>query len=178
MGRRSGFPRRKHDDYDTLDNKAIIRLVPILRHEGIRSFAEPCAGNGFLVRHLEAEGFVCSYAGDIRTGEDALAEESFGDADAIVSNPPWTRNLLHPLIEHFMACGKIAWLLFDANWAWTQQSAGLLDRCSDILPTHRLRWIPGTRDSAKDDSCWYRFDPRHRDGPRVIGWAGETGVDR
>ena len=47
-------------------------LVPFLRAGGIRTFAEPCAGNGDLVRHLESFGLRCVYQGDIRTGQDAL----------------------------------------------------------------------------------------------------------
>ena len=58
-------------------------LIPYLR--GIRSFAEPCAGDGALVRHLESFGLRCVYAGDIRSGQDALALGHFGVADAVIT---------------------------------------------------------------------------------------------
>jgi hypothetical protein len=48
----------------------------------IRTFAEPCAGDGALVRHLESHGLRCAYAGDIATGQDTLALEHYGAIDA------------------------------------------------------------------------------------------------
>ena len=65
MGKRSNFERRPADFYPT-PRAAVMPLIPHLR--GIRSFAEPCAGDGALVRHLEEFGLRCVYAGDIRTG--------------------------------------------------------------------------------------------------------------
>jgi hypothetical protein len=38
------------------------------------------------VRHLE--GLRCVFADDIATGQDALALGHYGDADAIITNPP------------------------------------------------------------------------------------------
>ena len=82
-------------------------LIPYLR--GIRSFAEPCAGDGALVRHLESFALRCVYAGDIRTGQDALELDHYGAADAIITNPPWSRELMHPLIQHFQRiCADLA----------------------------------------------------------------------
>ena len=70
MGKRSNFERREADFYPT-PRAAVVPLIPYLR--GIRTFAEPCAGDGALVRHLEGFGLRCVYAGDIRDGQDALA---------------------------------------------------------------------------------------------------------
>src|SRR5436190_416829 len=111
MGKRSNFPRRDRDAYPT-PAAAVLPLVPWLR--GIRRFAEPCSGNGDLAHHLESHGLRCTYAGDIATeqelaqhlevhglkrvyqgkiatGQDPLALGSYGDIDAIISNPPWKR---------------------------------------------------------------------------------------
>ena len=49
MGKRSTFPRRPMDDYAT-PYEAVVPLVAHLRAEGIHSFAEPCCGDGDLVR--------------------------------------------------------------------------------------------------------------------------------
>ena len=77
-------------------------MVPLIPHlRGIRNFAEPCAGDGALIRHLEEFGLSCVFAGDIRNGQDALALNSYGAADAIITNPPWSREVLHGLITHF-----------------------------------------------------------------------------
>ena len=63
MGKRSHFERREADFYPT-PRAAVVPLIPHLR--GIRNFAEPCAGDGALIRHLEEFGLRCVYAGDIR----------------------------------------------------------------------------------------------------------------
>jgi hypothetical protein len=55
MGKRSNFERRDADYYPT-PQKPMLPLIPFLRHDGVRTFAEPCCGNGALVRHLEAFG--------------------------------------------------------------------------------------------------------------------------
>ena len=75
MGKRSHFPRRDRDAYPT-PVTAVAPLIPHLR--GIRTFAEPCCDTGDLVRHLESYGLRCTYQGDIATGQDALALESYG----------------------------------------------------------------------------------------------------
>src|SRR6478672_4825201 len=98
MGKRSIFERADRDFYRT-PFAAVPPLIPHLR--GIRMFAEPCAGDGALVRHLESFGLRCVYAGDIATGQDALALDTFGDADAIITNPPYERKTMHALISHF-----------------------------------------------------------------------------
>ena len=53
MGKRSNFERREADFYPT-PRPAVLPLIPYLRSGGIRTFAEPCAGDGALVRHLES----------------------------------------------------------------------------------------------------------------------------
>jgi hypothetical protein len=80
--RRSNFARREADFYPT-PRAALEPLLPYLRRDGVRTFAEPCAGDGALVRHLEEFGLRCAYQGDIRTGQDALAVDSYGDVDGI-----------------------------------------------------------------------------------------------
>jgi hypothetical protein len=44
-----------------------------------------------LVRALEGAGLTCAYAGDIRTGNDALARDSYGAIDTIITNPSHSR---------------------------------------------------------------------------------------
>jgi hypothetical protein len=167
MGKRSNFQRRPMDSYAT-PLAAMRPIVPFLKAEGIHRFAEPCCGGGDLIRHLESFGFVCVHASDLQQGIDALSLDSFGSADAVVSNTPWTRDLLHPLIEHFMRILP-SWLLFDADWAHTRQSAPLIRHCSMIVPIGRVRWIPDSPFAGKDNAAWYRFDVHHRNGPQFIG---------
>jgi hypothetical protein len=140
----------------------VAPLIPYLRSVG--SFAEPCCGDGTLVRHLESYGLRCICQGDISAGQDALAIDTYGGADSVITNPPWTRKPLHPLIRHLQLIAP-TWLLLDQDWSGTKQAAPYLMSCSDILPIGRQIWIPGTTMHGKDNAAWYRFDAGHAAGP-------------
>ena len=167
MGKRSSFERIPHDFYPT-PLAAVLPLVPWLR--GVRTFAEPCAGAGDLVRHLESFGLRCVYAGDIATGQDALELDSYGDADSIITNPPYTRELMHKLIAHFMRAAPFVWLLIDYDWAHTEQAAPFMPMCSDIVATGRVKWIADSKHTGKNNFGWYRFDINHTEGPVLHPW--------
>jgi hypothetical protein len=161
MGKRSNFERIERDFYRT-PAAAVPPLTPHLR--GVRSFAEPCCGDGALVRHLESFGLRCAYAGDIATGQDALTLNTYGDADAVITNPPYTRPLMHALIGHFARILP-TWLLLETDWASTKQAAPFMPMCTDIVSVGRLRWIEGTTMSGMQNFAWYRFEARHSAGP-------------
>jgi hypothetical protein len=162
MGKRSNFERREADFYPT--PRAVLPLVPYLR--GIRTVAEPCAGDGALVRHLESFGLRCVYAGDIRTGQDALERDDYGGADCIITNPPYTRDVLHKLIPHFHRI-SVTWLLLPADFVSTVHAAPFLHHCSDIVTIGRVKWFPDSRYTSKDNFGWYRFDARHKGGTAI-----------
>ena len=161
MGKRSEFERRPADFYPT-PKAAVEPLIPQLR--GIRTFAEPCAGDGALVRHLEAISLRCVYSGDIRSGQDALAINSYGKADVIITNPPYTRDLMHRLIAHFQRIAP-TWLLLKSDWAQTKQASPFMAACTDIVAIGRVKWIEGSKHTGKDNFGWFRFDVRHSAGP-------------
>lgn len=166
MGRRSNFERRKNDAYQT-PPAAVQPLIPFLR--GIRTFAEPCCGEGKLIAELERLGLFCTFRGDIETGFDAItgAEILGSKFDAIISNPPWTREIMHPMIHRFQSIAP-TWLLFDAAWAHTRQAVPFIDQCSHIVSVGRVKWIEDSKFSGKDDSAWYRFHVQHSGGPRFF----------
>lgn len=166
MGKRSEFERRPMDAYAT-PFMAVLPLIPHLH--GVKTFAEPCCGDLDLVKHLAGFGLTCVYYSDIQRGNDALDLVSI-DADAIITNPPWTRAILHPMIEHFQRLAP-TWLLFDADWGHTKQSAPFLDQCSHIVSVGRVKWISGSKHTGKDNAAWYRFHIQHSGGPRFIGPA-------
>src|SRR6186997_1595514 len=172
MGKRSSFERIPRDFYQT-PFSAVPPLIPHLR--GIRTFAEPCCGDGALVRHLEANGLRCAYAGDILTGQDALALDRYGEADAIITNPPYTREPMHRLIAHFQRIAP-TWLLIDYDWSATNQAAPVMPCCSDIVILPRLKWFEDSKDTGKDNHAWYRFDARHSGGPVLHNTRGQGEV--
>ena len=104
------------------------------------------------------------HASDIATGQNALALHSYGGADAIITNPPYTRPLMHALIGHF-ARTLPTWLLLETDWASTKQAVPFMSMCSDIVSVRRLRWIEGTTMTGMQNFAWYRFDARHSAGP-------------
>jgi hypothetical protein len=157
MGKRSNFERREVDFYPT-PRAAVVPLIPRLR--GIKTFAEPCAGDGDLVRYLESFGLRCVHSGDIRDGQDALERDDYAGADCIITNPPWSRDVLHRLITHLRNIAP-TWLLLDADWKQTRQAAPYLPHCSDIVAIGRVKWIEGSKHTGKDNACWYKFDSRH-----------------
>lgn len=165
MGKRSEFARRPQDAYFT-PKEAVVPLLPFI--SGVRTFAEPCCGDRRLVRHLNEAGLYCLFSGDIEEGFDALEWEGGDYFDVIITNPPWTRSILHQMIERFQSIAP-TWLLFDADWAHTKQSAPFMDKCSDIVSVGRLRWIDGTKHTGKDNCAWYRFHADHQGGPRFHG---------
>lgn len=168
MGKRSDFARRPMDDYPTIDGRSVRSLAPYVRD--ITTFAEPCCGAGDLVRMLETIGLICVYAGDIKTGKDALVTDDFNQPSAIITNPPWTRIILHRMVLHFQRIAP-TWLLFDADWAHTRQAIPFMDQCSHIVAIGRLKWIPNSPFTGKDNCAWYRFDHRHSGGPRFYPQA-------
>ena len=80
--------KRREADYYPTPKVAVLPLLPYLRAAGIKTFAEPCCGEGDLVRHLESFGLACVYSGDIRSGQDALGLDHYGaSARSIPSSP-------------------------------------------------------------------------------------------
>jgi hypothetical protein len=161
MGKRSNFARIPRDFYPT-PLAAVLPLIPHL--QGLHTFAEPCCGDGALVRHLESYGLRCVYQGDIATGQDALAITDYGKVDSIITNPPYTRPLMHALIRHFQVIAP-TWLLVEQDWCATKQAVPYLGSCSDIVAIGRVRWFQGTTTSGYENFAWCRFDARHSAGP-------------
>ena len=58
--------------------------------------------------------------------------QGYTQCEYIITNPPWNRKILHPMIEHF-ADFKPTWLLFDADWMHTKQSTPYLSILKRLL---------------------------------------------
>lgn len=168
MGKRSEYPRIDKDQYDTIDPRALPPLLSVLR---ACKYVEPCAGKGSLMQGLSVRGFECVFACDIAPRHASILHMDFFHlraehveaADAIITNPPWTRSTLHPLIHHLVSFGKPVWLLFSADWAFTKQAIPFAPMIRRVVPTPRLLWVPDVgKFTAKDSSAWYEFGP-----PRV-----------
>lgn len=180
MGKRSDFERIPRDFYPT-PREAVLPLAPVVKPaSGHRKawFYEPCCGDGALVGHLQdTDRFLCAGASDIEARgygrqRDALDLDKYdiAAADFIITNPPWDRKVLHPMIEHFSAM-RPTWLLFDADWLHTKQSAPYMPWLRKVVSVGRVKWIPGSKHTGKDNCCWYLFDQNAEGATEFVGRA-------
>lgn len=171
MGKRSNFERNDRDYYRT-PMKAVLPLVPHITQ--LETFAEPCAGDGTLVKHLEKFLPYCYWKSDIEPQDDFISKRDalsltnpLKKSDLIITNPPWDRKILHPMIDHFRQLSP-TWLLFDADWQYTVQkniakkyntktAPELLEYCHKIVAVGRVSWMNNGK-SGVDNCAWYLFD--------------------
>ena len=124
MGKRSTFSRRANDAYPT-PIEAVRPLVPHLRSIITSPNHAPATASSCGTWNRAG----CAASTPATSRRPGCACRPALDAP-IVSNPPWSRDLLHRLIEHFVKSAPSAWLLFDSNWANTRQSGRLLRYCT------------------------------------------------
>jgi len=181
MGKRSDFKRRPMDFYATPE-EAVLPLLPYLPAN--TKFCEPCAGEGHLIRHLEKHGHQCASAFDINPESiypelDAtfLMPNHLAGATHIITNPPWSRPILHPMIWRFANLTP-TWLLFDADWMFTKQSTPFMYYCRMIVAVGRVKWIEGSKNTGKDNCAWYLFGPNPKPMPEGLRMAPPYFVGR
>lgn len=153
MGKRSNFKRMKNDFYPTPFE--CVDYVNVHLASGT-TFIEPCVGDGRLVAHLETLGHRCVGSFDLPVDAMTTQYDTTG-AEYFITNPPWTRSILHPIIDNLRK-QLPTWLLFDASWAFTKQAYPYLMFCSRIVTVGRVKWIEGSKHTGKDDCAWYCFE--------------------
>jgi hypothetical protein len=170
MGKRSSFERIPRDFYPT----PAEAVTPLLRHltAPVR-FCEPCAGDGRLVDHLTAAGHVCAAAWDIEPQRDDIdrqdaTQRQIGNVECFITNPPWHRPTLHQIIDN-LARQAPTWLLFDADWMHTKQAMPYLPMLRKIVSVGRVKWIPDSPFTGKDNCCWHLFDAWSRAPAMFVG---------
>lgn len=171
MGKRSNFERNPRDFYPT-PWEAVEPLLIHLEYQTL--FIEPCAGDGALLRHLIDVGHVCESAYDIEPQRDyilradALVRNPVGNFECFITNPPWDRKILHTLITH-LSDQAPTWLLFDADWVHTKQAIPYLPRLDKIVSVGRVKWIPDSKMTGKDNCAWYLFDKNNNKQTEFFG---------
>lgn len=156
------FERIPNDLYRTFDERAHRRLNPLLQPR--TRFIEPCAGHGDLVTGLHVLGHRCVGAYDIDPQRPDIQR---GDATRMrwnnlgrvifITNPPWTRPILHAIILHLCRQAP-TWLLFDSDWLYCDQAAPFMRYLRRVVAVGRLRWIEGTTMDGRENASWYLFD--------------------
>jgi len=200
MGKRSDFEKHEKSQYLTPE-APVCALVPFLPKGGF-FFAEPCAGDGRLVNHIErlTHGRGVWISDIDPDGAAAIANEKYGGAersdvvaknaldvterdlkaanvDMVITNPPWERTkkhdyILHRLIDHYGSMIQ-TWFLFDGDWAHTSQAQPYLEQyCTRIVSIGRVKWLPDSKHTGKDNACWYEFRPDARRVSRAPAFFG------
>ena len=172
MGKRSNFAKRKEDAYDT-PKEAVLPLLPYLPPSTrfiepcagrgdlighLHDAGHICVGAFDIAprKPLQATRLhydpECKYYHEI-SKRDALklyrGTKPTGHighpykSDMIITNPPWTRGLLHKIIAHFFWQNP-TWLLFDAGWQHTLQARPYLPMLQKVVSVGRVKWIEGT----------------------------------
>lgn len=158
---------RPRDYWRTIDAKARGPLIPHLPR-GVE-YAEPMAGDGSLIRILGPE-ITCVWAADLEPQAEGIAQGDvlkceLGAAQMFITNPIWTRKLLHQVVIHLSNLAP-TWMLVDSDWASTAQFGRLSSRCRRIVYIGRLIWIEGTTNPGFSSCAWYLFDkPIPRSAP-------------
>lgn len=162
MSKRSAKFARKPRDFYPTPREAVLPLIPFL--PTVFSYWEPCAGDFSLCLHLDAltesdalltEAIDIEPRSDSVDKGDALSRKAPHNTMCIITNPPWSRDILHKMIPHF-ASQRPTWLLFDADWMHTRQARPYLRYCSDIVSVGRVSWEQNGV-SGFDNCCWYGF---------------------
>lgn len=178
MGKRSDFERIPRDYYPT-PIKAVEPLVHHLPYSF--DYVEPCAGDGRLVDHitkLTGGHGECLFKSDIHPRADGIFKNDalnldlggYGTVDYCITNPPWERKFLHRFIDHWVDVAP-TWILFDADWMHTKQSAVYMTYCSKVVSVGRVKWIEGSKSVGKDNCAWYLFDRNKIEETKFYGRA-------
>ena len=165
MGKRSTFSHVERDNYAT--PAAAAPLLPWLTQ--VSRYLEPCADAGRLIEHLTSAGHILVSAHDL-PADARSARYDIPPGAVIVTNPPWSRPVLHEIIVN-LSDQAPAWLLIDADWVHTRQSIPYQSRLRMIVSVGRVRWIPDSPYDGKDNCCWHLFE-------RPSAWATTRFVGR
>jgi hypothetical protein len=167
MGKRSKFERRASDSYET----PVSAVKPLLAHlnPGTR-FIEPCAGSGKLIKHLTAAGHLLEVSSNLPNDARKMRYDVAPDV-VFITNPPYWGwpDYLHPLIEN-LSNQAPAWLLLPGDWIFNLSSAPLMPRVKTIVAIGRVKWIPNSPYTGKDNCAWILFE--RPDDKRAIRFVG------
>lgn len=148
----SKFEKREQDYWPT-PQSAMIPLLPFIK--SVRSFAEPCVGEGHIVHWLETDKRKATFISDLEL--DARSHKYPTHLfEMFITNPPWSRPIMHEIIEN-LRLQKTTWLLIDSDWMHTKQAQEHLQYCRAIVSIGRVQWVPDSPSTGTRNCCWYEF---------------------
>ena len=159
MSKRSNFEKIPKDFYATVDSKAIPpKFVEFIRG---KTYAEPAYGDGDL-EDLLMDVATCNWRSDIRETVGSskvmdamcLSKEDTARCDLIVTNPPFSKDVLLPIIDHFVNL-KPTWLLLPADYMHNRYFSDYMSRCRKVVSVGRLKWFKDSKHTSTDNFAWY-----------------------
>lgn len=152
------FERRANDAYFT----PVEAIYPLAEALNPCTFIEPCAGDGVIVDTLALADFDCAAATDISPAgpsvskKDALAYtfEDVQGVDAVITNPPFKKDMLVPIMDHFLMLETSMVLLLPLDYIANLWFAPYAAHVHKVLPIGRVRWIPGSKSMSMENFAW------------------------
>lgn len=138
-------PKWNNKDYwPTIDERAVSALFPFIYD---LKYGEPCWGGGHL-ENLISTNATCVWRSDIdpqqggcvKKDAKSLRKEDLKECDVLITNPPFSWELLKPLLDHLPKL-KPTWLLLPADKLHTKQMAPYLNYCEFIVSIGRLKFF-------------------------------------
>lgn len=158
MSKRTSMEKIPKDFYPTTDPNALTG--DFLNFISGKNYGEPCCGNGDLI-NLIGPTAHCEWASDsevrpIGQQKDAmdLTEENLCRCDVLITNPPFTRKVLLPMIDHFVSL-KPTWLLLPADTMHNKYFGSYMDKCSVVVSIGRLKWFKDSPSASTDNFAWF-----------------------
>tara|TARA_R100000234_G_C4993159_1_gene176533 strand:+ start:626 stop:1138 length:513 start_codon:yes stop_codon:yes gene_type:complete len=169
MGKRTNFKKNERDFYST-PKEAVIPLSKFLNIN--EKFCEPCAGDGSLIDHLYSLGFDCALAFDIEPQKPSIKKQDVFEinncvGDLFITNPPWTWNILNPLIKKLSEL-KPSWLLLNADVMHNKRMSEHMKKCVKIVSIGRISWMQN-KQSGFENCAWFLFDQKNINQTIFIG---------
>lgn len=171
----SGYKRVERDAYQTIERWPVDALC--FSYPLPPRIWEPAAGDGHMVRSLEANGFEV-YATDIAQGKDFLSYRGVDLGNfGIVSNPPFGER--GKLAEQFIVRAlvlspTIVAMLLPSDFDHAASRQPLFRHrafAARINLTSRPRWFDGDA-TPKANFCWFVWDHDNRARP-IVTYAGK-----
>ena len=160
MGKRSDLEKIDKDFYRTVDPDAVTPLIPYVRG---KTFAETFYGDGDL-EDLLMDAATCKWRSDIRKTvlssrvmpATEVLEYDLRDCDLILSNPPFTRSVLLPCIEHLSKL-RPTWLLLPADYMHNRYFGSYMSICDKVVSVGRVKWFKDSKSCSTDNFAWYHW---------------------
>jgi hypothetical protein len=138
----------------------------LVKHiKGLR-YAEVCAGNGKLIRHLQPYA-KCVWASDVYSRHGKVVERCALSLTAaemrtrlVITNPPFSSKFLYRFLDHCIEECLTTWLFLPMDFGLRVTSAFVMPFCERIVAIGPVRFIEDSPSKGETNFAWFKFVPR------------------